>query len=417
MKSKVEDWMRQYIVSSGFARKYPYYASVLARLVPVESAYVAAMAVEAQPTRVYLHINVPFFIANLRYLWGVLLHEIHHVVLGHLTNPRLRAVDDWTAMELAMEVSANEYIREPLPGDPPVWRHYRHLGLGAGQSTMERYRLLAASRAAGVHVPLPVLTDTHVSRGVGHNPALEWSAHRRLTRLLRDAIEEVTQTLGERQGGLLAGCTPGNLLEQFVEPDVAPPPCVIDWKQALRMFVSRYSHREWRCAYDRPNRRFPGLIGVVPGRIRRPDSKQKPQLLVAVDTSGSMGVEELAEVARELKALRDLARFTVVECDVSIQRVYPFEGQVDSFAGRGGTDLRPPFEATFLREQGALNGLVYFTDGLGPYPDEAPPFPTLWVLTKTGLPFACPWGKQARMQAEDRWVNPTYEIITAAMSR
>jgi predicted metal-dependent peptidase len=162
--------------------------------------------------------------------------------------------------------------------------------------------------------------------------------------------------------------------------------------------VGRHAQRDTCYTYDRPNRRFPALVGVVPGRVRRRRRNELPQLLIAVDTSGSMAPAELAEVARELRSLGDLARFVVVECDAAIQRVYHFEGQVDSFVGRGGTDLRPPFEPSFFKAQGPIDALVYFTDGLGPYPEEPPPFPTLWVLTKPGVPFPCPWGKQTLLR-------------------
>jgi predicted metal-dependent peptidase len=400
--SKIEDWMRHYVVSSGFARKYPYYAAVLARLTPVESPWVDVMAVEARGARVYLHVNVSFFIANLQYLWGVLLHEVHHVVLGHLTNPALRQAEDWAAMELAMEIGANEYIRDPLPGQPPVWQRYQHLGLAAGQSTRERYRLLADARAAGRSHRPPAPIDDHIAGGVGRGPSREpgpgRAAHRRLARLVREAVEEAGREPAGRLGGLLAGRAPGSLLEHIEEtPGPARPAC-IDWKKALRAFVGRHVRRESRYTYDRPNRRFPALAGIVPGRVRRPPRDEQPRLLVAVDTSGSMTPQDLAVVARELQALGDLARFVVVECDAAIQRVYPFEGRIGSFAGRGGTDLRPPFERAFVEAHTPVGGMVYFTDGLGPYPEEPPPFPTLWVLTDAGITFPCPWGRQASLR-------------------
>ena len=40
-------------------------------------------------------------------------------------------------------------------------------------------------------------------------------------------------------------------------------------------------------------------------------------------------------------------------------------------------------------------GVVYFTDGQGPFPQHPPRVPTLWVLTQDELPFACPWGARA----------------------
>ena len=124
--------------------------------------------------------------------------------------------------------------------------------------------------------------------------------------------------------------------------------------------------------------------------------------LVAIDTSLSMTEAELAEVARQLGPLSELAQLHVVECDRSIARDYPFLGTLEQVKGRGGTDLRPVFEPAFLCARGA-DGVVYFTDGDGPYPEHAPPLPVLWMLTKPRS-FACPWGARAalRLAASER---------------
>lgn len=81
----------------------------------------------------------------------------------------------------------------------------------------------------------------------------------------------------------------------------------------------------------------------------------------------------------------------------SIQRCYPFDGNVTSVQGRGGTDLRPVFHRDFLGEH-RPDGVVYFTDGDGPFPKQSPGVRALWVLTKD-TPFACPWGERAVLRA------------------
>jgi hypothetical protein len=49
--------------------------------------------------------------------------------------------------------------------------------------------------------------------------------------------------------------------------------------------------------YHRPNRRFPGRVGEIPGQVYAPSQLRPPRLVVAIDTSGSMTTVELTEIA------------------------------------------------------------------------------------------------------------------------
>ncbi len=166
----IQDWFTDFVTGPEFLPAYPYYAAVLARMQAVEDPYVPVMAVSAHGKHVWLHVNAGSVMKpeNIKFIKGVLLHEVHHVVLGHLTDPAYDSPAHADLMELAMEVSANEYVREPLPGDPPVWLKYKEYGLSSGQSTMERYELLVKARKAGANVPVPFRwLDSHLIRGVG----------------------------------------------------------------------------------------------------------------------------------------------------------------------------------------------------------------------------------------------------------
>jgi predicted metal-dependent peptidase len=122
----------------------------------------------------------------------------------------------------------------------------------------------------------------------------------------------------------------------------------------------------------------------------------KPRLIIAIDTSLSMTMAELEEIAKHLRLINEQAFMTIVECDADIQRVYPFAGALSAVIGRGGTDLRKVFADSFLRLH-FPDGIVYFTDGDGPFPNEPPRTPTLWILTKPSA-FACPWGSRAVLE-------------------
>jgi predicted metal-dependent peptidase len=401
-KSEIQTFLEGFTHDPAFLSRYPYYAAVLARLVPVADPSVARMAVSFDGGRYYLHVNVDSFLSEPQYLRGILLHEVHHVVLGHLSHPKFADAAEPELMDLALEMSANEHIEEPLP-DPIVWRAYAAAGIRAGQSTLDRYEKLREALRDGAYKARPV-PGIGQERADDHrflrSPRRDPGAVEQTRQLLQKAGAEAEETLrGEEEGPrrLLCGKTPGRLIEELTGVS-APAESALDWKVALRMFVARA--RAPVHTYARPNRRFPGRVGEVPGRSWSPRAIERPHLLVAIDTSLSMTAAELAEIARQLSRMAEHARLTVAECDTEIARLYPFTGTLSEVGGRGGTDLRPVFAPAFLGAQ-KVEGVVYFTDGEGPFPDAAPSVPVLWVLTKAGV-FPCRWGEQARLERKGR---------------
>jgi len=393
MVDAVRAFLDDFVQKTDFARRYPYYASVLAQMTPVSDPSVKRMAVSLYEGRFFLHINVESFLEEPQYLRGVLLHEVHHVVLGHLSHPKFAEPLEPELCELALEMSANEYIEEPLP-DPIIWQKFSSFGIRAGQSSLERYEILLAAKNAnklGKNTSGGERVDEHrlLRRAAGRPGAVEQ------TRLLvKNAIEQAGDDGANAQNSpmLLAGKDPGKLLEELSDI-LGPPECFIDWKTALRMFALR--RRAPTATFARPSRRFPHRLGEVPGRAWSPRAMSRPRLLVVIDTSMSMTDRELTEIAKQLVLLSEQATITVAECDCDIQRVYPFEGKIANVAGRGGTDLCKAFQSSFL-DTIRPDGIVYFTDGQGETPREAPSVPTLWILTKP-FEFLCPWGERAEL--------------------
>ena len=112
--------------------------------------------------------------------------------------------------------------------------------------------------------------------------------------------------------------------------------------------------------------------------------------MAVIDTSASMDADSLEQIGGELRRLSRECSVTVVECDLRIQAVYGFKGELTEVRGRGGTDLRPPFDPPFLaRIQPDV--IVYFTDGDGPAPEKPPSMPIIWCLLSEVIPVG--WGK------------------------
>jgi predicted metal-dependent peptidase len=394
------DALHALLSASDLLARYPFHAALLARVEVVRDPSIPWMAVSLDRGRYYLHANTEALAREPRWTAGLLLHELQHIALGHLANPAFREdIAHEAIMTLCLEMSANEGIAEPLP-NPIVWQQFERFGVRAGQSTLERYRALtpigrrdAALKAARESGQGPV--DDHGPWREGN------SAHAGALARTRDLVERALDE-ARREGLLpdarLAGLTPGRLLEGLGAPGpLAEGAHEIDWRARLQGFVQRL--RAPTRTFSRPNRRFPTRVGEVPGRAFRGGTDHRPGVLAVIDTSASMGSAALSAIARELERLAPHARVIVCECDVEITRVQPFRGRIESVQGRGGTDLRPPFDPG-LRAREGVDAIVYFTDGEGPTLERAPDCPTLWVLTHE-RPFACPWGERALLAVSD----------------
>ncbi len=123
------------------AGKYPFHARVLERFRPRADPAVGTMGVGMSGDQLEL-VFAPGFVANVSAdeLGGVLLHEVMHVVLGHVTADPA-GFPDRVARTIAEEVTVNEFVREPLPGRPVVLAMFPNLP--ASESTAVRYRRLA----------------------------------------------------------------------------------------------------------------------------------------------------------------------------------------------------------------------------------------------------------------------------------
>ncbi len=311
-------------------------------------------------------------------------------------------------MTIAMEISANEYIKEPLPGQPMTLEGFHEYGIRPHQSTLTRYECLVKAFSDGKDPEAkskpPLDSHTWASPQGDAGDDDDDAIHREnapyptpSTILCERAVEKILAAVAQEakehpSHHRLAGREPAQLQEMLAAVRASEnPKATMDWKAALQIFVSQLRKPIHR--YDTPNRRFPQHVGLIPGRRRMISQGEKPRLLVVIDTSGSITTQELLAISAQLQSMVSLATILLVECDATIHRVTHYKGgPLRSVMGRGGTDLRPPFASEFLQRH-RPEGIVYFTDGYGPFPDLRPALPVLWVLTCVG-DFACPWGER-----------------------
>lgn len=194
---------------------------------------------------------------------------------------------------------------------------------------------------------------------------------------------------GAAQQALQAGKL-GGLLARMVGELLQPK---LPWRMLLARYMVQTARDDY--SYMRPSRRE--------GQMIMPSLRsEQADIVVAIDTSGSVSSGELSEFLAEINTLKGQlrARVTLLACDTALATSGPwiFEPWEEfklpqEFQGGGGTDFRPVFE--WVERQGrSPDLLLYFTDAEGDFPKSAPPYPVIW-LVKGKAPV--PWGQRIQL--------------------
>lgn len=176
------------------------------------------------------------------------------------------------------------------------------------------------------------------------------------------------------------GDLPGGL-ERLIGEALNPK---LDWRELLSRYISDRARDDY--SWTPPNKRFLAEDVILPSL-----SHQKlPEVVLAIDTSGSVTEPEMNQFAAEVSGILDAFDTTihVVYCDSEVQGTHEFcrsDLPLElSPEGGGGTDFRPAFE--WVEREGLDPAcLVYLTDleCLG-FPRKEPAYPVLWAQVGQG---------------------------------
>lgn len=166
------------------------------------------------------------------------------------------------------------------------------------------------------------------------------------------------------------------------------------------------------------------LYGNMP-LVEPPETREEKRIedfVIALDTSMSTSGERVRQfLACTYAILRSAGTFTravnihIIQCDDQVRsddvirspeelRAYMENVRL---SGGSATDFRPVFDhVAKLREAGAftsLRGLVYFTDGMGIYPERRTPYETAFILLGEPPPSVKtpPWAIRLVLEAPD----------------
>jgi predicted metal-dependent peptidase len=194
---------------------------------------------------------------------------------------------------------------------------------------------------------------------------------------------------GAAQQALRAGKLPASiarLIDNLLQPQ-------LPWRMLLARHMTAVARTDY--SFSRPNRREGAAI--LPGlRAACVD------VVVAIDTSGSIEPEEMREFVSEIDAIKGQlnARITLHACDAALAVDGPWIFEPwdalrlpSHFTGGGGTRFTPVFEWAEQLER-APELLIYFTDAEGEFPGREPNFPVLWLVKGNA---AVPWGQRVQL--------------------
>ncbi len=319
----------------------------------------------------------------------VLAHEALHCALSHFSRRQHRQKSRW---DLACDYAINPLLlNEGLTPPPGVWvpddcegmtaeEIYPTIDENNAEEPMDKHVYEGEQQSEG-QVSDFGENDTQTQPGnASQPPPLSDTERQNLD------VQWQQRLAGAVQQALQAGKL-GNAMARMVDHLLQPR---LPWRMLLARYMTLMARDDY--TYMRPSRRegaaiFPSLRSA------------QLEIVVALDTSGSVSDEEIAQCIAEINALKGQmrARITLLACDAQLSEdgpwIYePWEEFTapNQLSGGGGTSFKPVFES--IRQEPDL--LIYFTDAEGDFPETEPSYPVIWLIKGKGK---VPWGERIQL--------------------
>lgn len=288
------------------------------------------------------------------------------------------------AGELFEDIYEKVFKKFPPKGGGGSGQGKGQQGKGSGQPGQQPGHGFGGEMNPGLPKPF----DHHIEPS--HTPSPAEQAQRKAEwQQALNAAKTAAKACGNMPGALEA------LVDQLL--DVQVP-----WTEELKKFMTRHTQGIGARTYKRLNKRklvFHPQI-VMPGRA----GFGAENIVLVFDTSGSMSEDQFKQAVSEGAAiLTDVRPRTlwVIQGDAEVGDVKRLpEGtgvrELMYRKGFGGTDFRPPFKR--VEELGIKpEVLIYFTDLMGPFPEEPPSYPVIWCAVN--VTEEAPWGKTIHVKS------------------
>ena len=339
---------------------------------------------------------------ELRFL---ILHEYYHVMFMHLTMWKHLFHQHPQAANIATDLvinnmldnmagsKADNFIKAPAGG----CLDHTYDGMDTGEvfrKLMQQAQQGGSGSGKGSGSGVTV-----AGAGGGQGEPLDEhdvSGEQGSDQLSDEEVKELHQQIDTalRQGAQMAGKLGGSVdrsISDLLEPQV-------DWREQLQDFIKSHCAGTDLATWRRPARRYLSRDIYMPSRY----SESTKRVVIGVDTSGSIGPDQLRRALTEIKSACDSVHPEVVDViywDYNVAAHEIYEGDnvqslVDSTKPAGGGGTRVGCMLDYLRDkQIRPDVIICFTDGYveNDWGGDGWPAPVLWGISTKGM--VAPIGK------------------------
>lgn len=352
---------------------HPFFASLLLHLELVEDEKLDPPTMATDGKRLYWH---PEFIKKITIpqIQGCMAHEVYHIILKHIPRRQGRDPKRWN--------HAADYCDNYL-----VLKEYPRLQLPQGVLQDSQYDDMYVEQVYNL------LPSNPGDGGGGMGSHQHWDKwgqddNGKDDADLSDFMEsEWDQRVAQAaQQAKMQGKLPAHI-EQMVGELLQPK---LNWKALLQDRIVSCARNDYRLSPANKKHIYRGFILPSIGG-------ESIAIAYAIDTSGSVSIEEIVEGLTEVKGIcEQYEEYTIYLylADAAIQakwELHQFDPIPKVIVGRGGTDFRPVIEAAESLPD--ISCLVYHTDMYGTFPDKEPRIPVIWLATSDQR---APWGHWIR---------------------
>lgn len=306
--------------------------------------------------------------------YAIIKHEICHLAFCHLTSAFSVPDNKHYQMNVAEDISINQYIKDlpecgwttaklekllnkPVEKYQGAWYYYKELE-GYCKKNEKAFMDMVQEMIDNGEMDDHSLWPKDMDSAAG--------------KLLENHIKNLIKNTADQCKA--KGNIPGELKD--IIDSIMVKEEIFNWKKYFRRVLGNSIQSFIAPTRYRPSKRFPDAQGLK--------TKYKPEIFVAVDTSGSISDDEFNDFMSEIYHLYKAGvGVTIAQFDTRIQHIEHYKGNIKKITryGRGGTDVKEAIE--YYKSHRNYSSCIVFTDG---YLDLnfGPVQQMVWVITKGG---------------------------------